>query len=169
MPNFIGFLLLSFICHILLQFFSKFSLISVTAIGSSRDTTRDDHTNWDKSERERQPSYHLNVQSKIRHTWTSLWNRKSLTDTENRLVVAKGGGEGRTGTWGWWGKRSRLEWINNQALLYSTRKHIQSPGINPNGKEHFIIYIYIYIYIYGVGEGGCNWVTLHLTEIGTTL
>ena len=35
--------------------------------------------------------YHLNVESKIWHKWTYLWNRL----TEKRLVVAKGkeGGE----------------------------------------------------------------------------
>ena len=28
------------------------------------------------------------------------------------------------------------EWINNKGLLYSTRKYIQYPIINHNGKEH---------------------------------
>ena len=40
--------------------------------------------------------YHLYVESKLLHKWTYLWNRNRLTDKENRLVVAGGGGEGRT-------------------------------------------------------------------------
>ena len=54
------------------------------------------------SERERQISlwYHLYVESKIRHNWTYLWNRNRLTDTENRLVVAKDCGEGWIGSLG---------------------------------------------------------------------
>ena len=33
--------------------------------------------------------YHLYVESKIWHKWTYLQNKNGLTDTENRLVVAK--------------------------------------------------------------------------------
>ena len=40
------------------------------------------------------------------------------------------------------------ERTNNKPLLYSTGNHIQSPGINHNGKEYKKEYIYIYIYIY---------------------
>jgi len=38
--------------------------------------------------------YHICVESKIWHKLTYLWNRNRLTDLENRLVVAKGEGEG---------------------------------------------------------------------------
>ena len=34
--------------------------------------------------------YYLYVESKMRHTWTYLWNKNRLTDVDNRLVVAKG-------------------------------------------------------------------------------
>ena len=34
--------------------------------------------------------YHLHVESKIQHQRTDLQKRNRLTDTENRLVVAKG-------------------------------------------------------------------------------
>ena len=66
-----------------------------------------------KSERERQIPYDIiymwNIkydtnEPKIWPKWTYLWNRSRLTDTENRLVVAKAGGggvgEGRIGSLG---------------------------------------------------------------------
>ena len=58
------------------------------------DATRDYHTKWSKTERER---YHLSVESKIWHKRTYLQSRNRLTDIENRLVVAKGEGLGELG------------------------------------------------------------------------
>ena len=57
------------------------------------DGATDSHT---KSVRKRKTNtvYHLNVESKIWHKYTYLQNRNRLTDTENRLVVAKGEEEG---------------------------------------------------------------------------
>ena len=43
---------------------------------------------------------HLYVESKIWHKWTYLQNRNRLIDIENRLVVAKGQGEGWIGSLG---------------------------------------------------------------------
>ena len=40
-------------------------------------------------------------------------------------------------------KLSRIEWINNKILLYSTGNFLQYPIINHNGKEHEKEYIYI--------------------------
>ena len=62
------------------------------------DGPRDDT----KSERERQMSYHLYVESKTWYKWTYLQNRNRLTDIEKRLVGAKAGqvGEGWTGSLG---------------------------------------------------------------------
>ena len=34
--------------------------------------------------------YHLCVEPKIEHKWAYLWNRKRLTDIDDRLQVAKG-------------------------------------------------------------------------------
>ena len=73
------------------------------AICSNMDATRDDHTKWSKSERERQIPYDI----------TYMWNLKygtnepiyetetDSTDIENTLVITKGEGErdGR-GVWG---------------------------------------------------------------------
>ena len=134
-PDFIGFLLLSFSRSIFLQFFSKFSLMSVTAIGSNLIATGDSHTNWDKSEQERQRSYDWNMESKTWHKRASLWNRQGL----NREQACDGRGWGRRMDWesgdGKW-KLSHLERTNNKVLLYSMGNRVQSPGINPNGKEY---------------------------------
>ena len=64
-------------------------------------------------------------------------NRNRLRDTENRLVVAKGeeGGSGMDGEFGVRRcKLFHLEWISNEVLWYSTGNHIQSPGIDHDGK-----------------------------------
>ena len=61
---------------------------------------------------------------------TYLQNRNRLTDIENRLVVAKGGG-GKD--WEFGVSRCKLlyiGWINNKALLYSPGNYIQYPVIN---------------------------------------
>ena len=125
------------------------------------DRTRDYHTKWSKSERKRQIWYHLHVESKIWHQWTYLWNR--LTDTENRLVVAKGeNGEGWTNLEFGLSKHKRLciDWINNyiQVLLYSTGNYIQNPVINHNGKKCEKEYI-------GTSLGVC-WLGLHTPKAG---
>ena len=59
-------------------------------ICSHMNATRDYHTRWNKTEREKtNPLYHLHVESKIWNKWTYLWNRNGISDTENKLVVAK--------------------------------------------------------------------------------
>ena len=81
---------------------------------------------------------HLYVESKIGHKWTYLQNRNRLTDTEDRLVVAKGERDGRGMDWEFRISRCKLlytEWINNKVLLYSTENYIQYLVINNNGKE----------------------------------
>ena len=59
------------------------------------------------------------------------------TDVENRFVVAKGKGDG-SGMDGEFGvsryKLLRLEWINNEVLLYSIGHNIQSLGIDHDGR-----------------------------------
>ena len=60
-----------------------------------------------------------------------------MTDTENRLMVAKGevGGRGMDGEFGVNGcKLFRLEWISNVILLYSMGNHSQSLGIDHDGR-----------------------------------
>ena len=61
---------------------------------------------------------------------TYLQNRNRLTDMENRLVAAKGEGEGVSGMdWEFGDSRCKLlhlEWMSNELLLYSTGNYIQS-------------------------------------------
>ena len=70
---------------------------------------------------------------------TKLQNGNRFTDMENRLVLTKGnGGESGMG-WEFWVRGCKLfhlEWINDKVLLYSTGSHIQSPGIDHDGKEY---------------------------------
>ena len=57
---------------------------------------------------------------------------------ENRLVVVMGDGEavGWTGSLGFvYTKVFHLEWISNEALLYSTGYYVQSPETNQDRKE----------------------------------
>ena len=53
----------------------------------------------------------------------NLSTEKKLMDLENRLMVAKGEGEGNGMNWESGVNRCKLlplEWINNEILLYST-------------------------------------------------
>ena len=90
--------------------------------------------------------YHLYVKSKIWHKRTYLWNRNRIRHIENRLVVAKGEGDGRRLDWDFGFSRCKLvytEWVNNKVLLYSTGNCSQYPVINHNGKEYEKECIYI--------------------------
>ena len=71
--------------------------------------------------------------SKIWHKWTYLQNRNRLTDTENRVVVAKGE-EGRSGRDGEFGVIDANSSIQSLVLLYSTGNSTQSLGIEHNGR-----------------------------------
>ena len=57
----------------------------------------------------------------------NLSREKKLMDLENRLGVAKWGGEGNGMDWELGVKRCRLlplEWISNEIMLYSTGNYI---------------------------------------------
>ena len=66
-------------------------------ICSNMDGPRDYRTKWSKPDRERQIScditYMWNL--KIWYKWTYLQHRNRPTDIENKLMVTKGGSEGR--------------------------------------------------------------------------
>ena len=117
----------------------------------SMEGTRDYHTKtntiW----------YCLYVESKIWHKWIYLLNRH----TENRLVVAKGGGSGGGKDWVLGITRYKLVYIGwiNKLLLYSTGNYIKYPVINDKGKKSEKLYIYKYII-----ESLC-----YTVEINTTL
>ena len=68
--------------------------------------------------------------------------RNRLTDTEIRLVVAKGEGM----DWEFGISRCKqlyIEWIDNKVLLYSTGNYIQYPVIKHDGKVYEKEYIYM--------------------------
>ena len=76
-----------------------------------------------------------------------IYETEAESQTENRLVVAKGEEVGGGMEWEVGVSRCKLlyvsvEWIN-KVLLYSTENYIQYHMINHNGKE----YIYIKMYI----------------------
>ena len=73
---------------------------------------------------------------------------KTDSQTEDRLVVAKGAGGGGGMEWDFGVSRCKLlhiEWINNKVLLYSSGNYIQYPKINHNGKEYLKNNVYICI------------------------
>ena len=73
------------------------------AICSNMDEPVDYHSKQSKSERERQIPYDITYIWNLKYdtNGTYLQNRNRLTDTENRLVVAKGEGGGGEGLGVW--------------------------------------------------------------------
>ena len=69
---------------------------------SNMDATRDYHTKWSKSERDRQISYDITYMwnLKIKHRWTYLWDRNRLTD-RGETCGCQRGGQGREGLGVW--------------------------------------------------------------------
>lgn len=49
-------------------------------------------------------------------------------------------------------KLSYIEWLNHNALLYSTENYFQYPAVNHNGREYGKEYRYVYIYIWNMVE-----------------
>ena len=63
------------------------------AICSNMDGPRDYHSEWSKSDRERQISYDHTYVWNLKKKWykLALQNRNRFTDTENKLLVTKWG------------------------------------------------------------------------------
>ena len=79
--------------------------------------------------------YHLQVESKVRHKRTYLQSRSSLTDMENRPVVAEGWGRsGRDREFGV-DRRKLLpsERMCDEVLLLGPGNYLQSLGIEHDG------------------------------------
>ena len=68
------------------------------------DGTKDSHTKWRKSERERQTPYDIIYIWNLIYGTNELFHRKKKSDMENRLVVAKGAGD-------------RIGWTGNLGLI----------------------------------------------------
>ena len=79
-----------------MEYYSAIKKNEVIAIHSNMDGPRDCHTEWSKSDREREIWYDIaymqNLKKKKWYKWTYLQNRNRLTDLENKLMVT--GGEG---------------------------------------------------------------------------
>ena len=74
------------------------------------DGPRDCHTEWRKSDRERQILYDIAYMPNLKkwYKWTYLQNRNWVTDVENKLMVTKGEeGDDKLG-----------DWIDTYMLLY---------------------------------------------------
>ena len=56
------------------------------------DGLRDCHTEWSKSDRERQISYDTASMQYLKkvYKWVYLQNRNKITDVENKFIVTKG-------------------------------------------------------------------------------
>ena len=76
--------------------------------------------------------------SKIWHKWTYLQSRNRLTDTEDKLVIAKGERGGKD--WEFGISRCKLlciGWISNKVLLHNMGNYIQYPVINYSRQQYF--------------------------------
>ena len=121
-----------------MEYYSAIKKPQNNAICSNMDGPRDDHTEWSKSDRERQLPYDITYMWNLKYDM-NLSTKQKQTHKENRLVVAK-----REDSWGgkdWEFEANRckllyVKWINSKILLYSTGNCIQSPEINHNGKEY---------------------------------
>ena len=49
------------------------------------DATRDYHTKWSESDRERQLPYGITFMWSLKYDTTNLWHRNRLTDTEKKI------------------------------------------------------------------------------------
>ena len=64
-----------------------------SVIWRDMDRPRDGHTEWSKSEREKQISYNIAYVRNLEkwYRWTYLQSRNRVTDVEKKLTVTKGG------------------------------------------------------------------------------
>ena len=79
------------------------------SICSNMDATRDHHTKWSKSERERQIVYDITYMWSLKcGTNKPIYRIEIDSDIENRLVVAKGEGRGSGMDWEYGVNRCKL-------------------------------------------------------------
>ena len=121
-----------------------------SAICSNMDATRDSHTKWNKSKRERQIPYYI----------TYMWSLNYDTnDPTYKTETDQGHGEQTCGCQGWgvgsgvdgmFGVRTwkllHLEWISNGVLLYSKGNYVQSLELEQDGRQ-YIKKMYMYVWL----------------------
>ena len=112
-------------------------------ICTNMDATSDYHTEWSKSERERQIPYDNTYTWNLKYgTNEPVYKTKidsQIQRTDLWLPRGKRVGQGCIGSLGWVDVNYSIlytGWINNTVLLYSTGNYIQYPVINHNGKEY---------------------------------
>ena len=112
------------------------------------DATRDSHTKWRQSEREKQIPYDITYVENLKHgTNEPIYRTETDSQTWRAdLWLPRGRGRGIDMEFGV-GKCEllNLEWINNDVLLYSTGNYIPSLGIEHNGRQYEKKNIYIYL------------------------
>ena len=102
-------------------------------------TTRDSHTKWSKSERERQIPYDITYTWNLKHgTNDPIYKTETDHGHAEQTCGSQRGGRGGSGMDGEFGvsrcKLLHLEWISNEVLLYNTRNYTQSPEIDHDGR-----------------------------------
>ena len=78
--------------HYIMEYYAVIKKEQNSAIHSDIDDSRDCHTEWSKSERERQISYNITYMWNLGkwYRWTYLQSRNRVTDIENKFKVTKG-------------------------------------------------------------------------------
>ena len=86
-----------------MEYYSAIKKEWSNAICSNMDGHRDCHTEWSKSDRERQISYDITYMWNLKkgYKWTYIQNRNRVTDVENKLMVTGGWGGDKLGDWDW--------------------------------------------------------------------
>ena len=117
------------------------------AICSNMDGSRDYHTKWIMSEKDKyhMVSFTCGIKKKW-YKWTYLQNRNSLTDIKNKLMVTKGEMRGRDESEGWSEHTHTIAFKtdNQQGILYSTVNSIWDsviPYKEKNPKEWIYVYV----------------------------
>ena len=127
------------------------------AICRNMDVTREYHTKWSKSEREKQITYDITYMWNLKYDTYELIYERETDSHREQTCSAKAEAM--------WGRGKDLEsgvsrdklsyigWINNKVILYSKRNCIQYPTINRSGKE------------YEKNIYRCNWITLLYSKL----
>ena len=94
-----------------MEYFSAIKKEQNNAICSNLDGPRDSHTEWSKSDKERQISYDIAYMWNLKsgYKWTYLQNRNRVTDIKNKLMI--NGGKG--------GRYKLEDWFDTYTLLYT--------------------------------------------------
>jgi len=89
------------------------------------DGTRDSHTKWSKSERERQMSYDIIYIWNLIYGMNESFYKKETHGPEEQTCGCQWGGRGMD--WEFGVNRCKLfhlEWVSNEILLYNTGNYI---------------------------------------------